>query len=240
MRRILITNDDGIGSDGIRRLAEAAKQFGEVWVVAPETQRSAASHCITLHSPIDIYPYDFPVEEVHAYSCSGSPADCVRIGSQNIMPEKPDVVFTGINFGYNIASDVQYSATVGAALEAEYLGYFAIAFSEDAKKDHEVTDAYLETVIGMLIDRKDEMGPGQILNVNFPGYPLSEYKGIREKCKVSRAVIYRDHYNEIEALADGGKRFMVEGVYQNHSEEGTDFRAVKQGYISIGVVNNLQ
>ena len=98
-RKILITNDDGIESDGIARLAEAAKEFGEVWIVAPESQRSAASHSITLRHPIDVLPHDFPVEGVHAFSCSGTPGDCVRVGSLNIMPVKPDVVLSGINFG---------------------------------------------------------------------------------------------------------------------------------------------
>ena len=82
--RILITNDDGINSDGIVRLAKAAKEFGEVWVVAPETQRSAASHSITLHSTIDVYPSEeFPIAGVHAFFCSGTPGDCVRVGSLN-------------------------------------------------------------------------------------------------------------------------------------------------------------
>ena len=102
-RRILITNDDGIDSGGIARLAKAAKDFGEVWVVAPQHQRSAASHCITLREPIDVYPHDFAVEGVHAYSCSGTPADCVRVGGLSVMPVRPDVVLSGINFGYNVA-----------------------------------------------------------------------------------------------------------------------------------------
>ena len=74
-KRILITNDDGIDADGLIRLVQAAKDFGEVWVVAPDGQRSAASHSISLRNPIDVYPYEFPVSGVHAYSCSGTPAD---------------------------------------------------------------------------------------------------------------------------------------------------------------------
>ena len=118
MRKILITNDDGIYSDGIIRLAQTAKEFGEVWVVAPESQRSAMSHSITLRHPIEAWNVDFPVEGVHAYACDGTPADCVRIGVLNIVPGKPDNVFSGINYGYNVASDIQYSATAGAASSA--------------------------------------------------------------------------------------------------------------------------
>jgi 5'-nucleotidase len=79
MRSILIVNDDGIEAEGLLRLAALAKEFGEVWVVAPDGQRSAASHAISLHSHVDVYPHDFPIEGVRAFSCSGTPADCVRV-----------------------------------------------------------------------------------------------------------------------------------------------------------------
>ena len=147
MRKILITNDDGIDAEGIVRLAEAAKEFGEVWVIAPERQRSAASHSITLRKPVEMKAYDFPVEGEKAYTCSGTPADCVRVGSLSLMPEKPDVVLSGINYGYNVASDIQYSATCGAAFEASFQGYIAISLSEDAGECHEVTDKYLKDLL---------------------------------------------------------------------------------------------
>lgn len=132
MKKILITNDDGIDSDGIIRLAKIAVEFGEVWVVAPESQRSAMSHSVTLRHGIEAWKVDFPVSGVHAYACDGTPADCVRIGVLNIVPGKPDHVFSGINYGYNVASDIQYSATAGAAFEAAFQKVHTIAFSEDA------------------------------------------------------------------------------------------------------------
>ena len=107
MRKILITNDDGIRADGIIRLARAAKKFGDVTVVAPRSQRSAMSHSITLRTYIDLEKVEFPVEGVEAYACSGTPADCVRIGCLNVIENGPDVVFSGINFGYNCATDLQ-------------------------------------------------------------------------------------------------------------------------------------
>ena len=154
MRKILITNDDGITADGIVRLAKAAKKFGKVYVVAPDSQRSAMSHRITLREHIDVRKYDFPVEDVEAYVSTGTPADCVRFGILNIVKEKPDVVLSGINFGFNSGTDIQYSATVGAALEAACVGVHAIAFSEGFDDVHEVTEAYLEEMIAKLIDRK--------------------------------------------------------------------------------------
>lgn len=236
--RILITNDDGIESDGIVRLAHVAREFGEVWVVAPESQRSAASHSITLHNPIDIYPYeDFPIADVHAYSCSGTPGDCVRVGGLNVMPQKPDVVLSGINYGYNCASDIQYSATCGAAFEAAFQGYHAIALSEGMCDCHEVTDKYLRQVLSELLDQPLELG--FIHNVNFPGCPLGDCKGILYNRRVSRGMFFRDSYDVLEQLDDGGIRYMVNGEYNEDNEEGTDFRAITDKYVSVGIVNNV-
>lgn len=235
-RKILITNDDGIFSDGIIRLAAAARNFGEVWVVAPDGQRSAMSHSITLREPVDVHACDFPVPGVHAYAATGTPADCVRIGALNIVSGKPDVVLSGINYGYNTASDVQYSATIGAAFEAAFQGIPSIAFSEGAHECHEVTDAYLEQIMSELMEAP--LAYGQIWNVNFPQCPLAECKGILRNRTVSRGAFYRDRY-EGEALADGGVRYRVNGIYNEDAEAGTDFRAIVDGYVSVGVVNNI-
>ena len=235
MRKILITNDDGIDSDGIIRLAEAAKQFGEVYVVAPDSQRSAMSHSITLRTYIDVYPYDFKVEGVHAYSCSGTPADCVRVGVLNVVPDGPDVVLSGINYGYNVASDIQYSATAGAAFEAAFQGVQTIALSEGTTY-HEVTDEYLSQILRELLD--EPLGEDEILNVNFPDCPLSDCKGILYDRQVSKSAFYSDSYEET-LLPDGGIRYNVHGSYTGYCEEDTDFRAVIEGYVSIGKVSNI-
>ena len=235
-RKILITNDDGIDSDGIIRLAKAAQKLGEVWVVAPDGQRSAMSHSITLRHGIEAHPYEFPVEGVHAYATTGTPADCVRIGVLNIVPGRPDVVFSGINYGYNCATDIQYSATAGAAFEASFQKVHTIAFSEGASHCHEVTDAYLEQVMGELLDAP--LGYGQIWNVNFPDCKLSDCKGVLRERKVSHGGFYRDRYKE-EKLADGGIRYLVDGVYNEDAEEGTDFCALVDKYVSIGIATNI-
>lgn len=237
MKKILIVNDDGIQASGIVRLAAAAKKFGEVWVIAPDSQRSAMSHCITLRDSMDVYPAEFPVEGVHAFKTTGTPADCVRFGILNIMKEKPDFVFSGINFGFNSGTDIQYSATIGAAMEAATSGIHAIAFSEGFSDEHEVTDAYLESIIEELIQK--DPGDNNVWNVNFPQCKLSEMKGILRDRTVARNGFYIDHYNE-EPLPDGGIRLRVEGVYQENAAEGTDFRALVDHYISIGLVSNLR
>ena len=237
MRRILITNDDGIDAEGMQRLVEASKEFGEVWVAAPDGQRSATGHSISLRHSIDVYPAEYPVADVKAFSCSGSPADCVRVACHFLMPEMPDVVLAGINFGYNSATDIQYSGTCGAAFEAAFQGAHAIAVSEAANGVHEVTDRYLKEVLGELLEKP--LPYGVIHNVNFPGCPLSECRGILEDRLVSRGMFYRDHYRETEKLPGGGVRWTVQGEYGEEAEEETDLRAIVEGYVSIGRVKNL-
>ena len=236
MRKILITNDDGIEADGIIRLAKAAVKFGEVWVVAPEGQRSAMSHSVTLRHSFEARQVAFPVEGVHAYACSGTPADCVRIGVLNIVPGKPDHVFSGINYGYNVASDLQYSATAGAAFEAAFQKIHTIAFSEDFTDNHEVTDCYLEQIMGELIDLP--LGNKEIWNVNFPGGFIADCKGILYDREVSCDDFYQDHYLETK-ISEGRISYMVEGVRNYAAKENTDLRAVLDGFVSVGKVTNI-
>ena len=237
MRKILITNDDGITSDGLLRLAQAAKKYGEVWVVAPDGQRSAMSHRITLHEPIEFFPVEFLVEGVHAYASTGTPADCVRFGILNIVKEKPDFVFSGINFGYNCGTDIQYSATVGSALEAACVGIPAIAFSEGASECHEVTDTYLDQMMGELMEQP--LAHNQIWNVNFPQCRLEELQGILYDRKIADCGFFIDEYLE-EELENGRIRLIVNGNYNEDAPEASDFRALVDGYISVGRVNNLR
>ncbi len=235
--KILITNDDGIGSNGIIRLSEAAKKLGDVWVVAPESQRSAQSHRITLRHSFDAWEEEFPVEGVKAYACSGTPADCVRIGVLNIVPGKPDLVLSGINYGFNVATDLQYSATAGAAFEAAFQGIHTIAFSEDACDIHEVTDRYLQELLEELAYVPIEHN--QIWNVNFPGCPLSECKGIlRDRRVCTNRMFYKDTYDESEG-PDGRTTYMVNGKRNFIAEEDTDLKAVFENYVSVGVANNI-
>lgn len=236
MKRILITNDDGIDSDGLIRLAKAAKQFGEVYVVAPDSQRSAMSHSITLRHSFRAWRYDFPVEGVHAYACEGTPADCVRIGTLNIVPGGADVVMAGINYGYNVATDLQYSATAGAAFEAAFRGIHAIAFSENFDICHEVTDRYLVELMNEALEKP--LGENEIWNINFPGCPLAECKGIVRDALVSNDVFYEDSYAET-SLADGSVEYMVVGNRRWEAEKNTDLGAILNNYVSIGKAKNI-
>ena len=236
MRKILITNDDGIQAGGLIRLAMAAQQFGEVTVIAPDSERSANSHKITIRDPITVREADFPVEGVVAYESTGTPVDCVRFGLLNFV-HGADLVLSGINRGYNSGTDIQYSATVGAALEAACVGVHAIALSEGFGDCHEVTDDYLKDIIADLMDRP--LAYNQIWNVNFPDCRLYECKGIIENRTVAGNSFYRDEYVE-ERCEDGSIRLCVHGTYYEDAADGTDVRAIIDRYVSVGIVNNLR
>lgn len=234
-RTIFIVNDDGICSPGIVQLARAAVRFGEVWVVAPETQRSAMSHRITCFDPITVRSHEFACGGVRAFSCSGSPADCVRVGIK-VIGRKPDAVLSGINNGYNIGADIQYSATVGAALEAAFWGIHAIAFSQDDPARHEVTDRYLDGLIEEYLDRP--LSRSQIWNINFPSCTVGECAGVKRGCTVSTDDYYADDYSESVA-EDGSREYRLIMGRKPVFTEGCDLHAVCNNFVSVGVVNNL-
>ena len=238
MKRIWITNDEGIDSPGLIRLCKVAKEFGEVWVVAPISQRSACSHSLTLHDTISVKPHVLPVDGVKAFSCSGTPADCVRLGVISVLPERPDIVLSGINYGYNVATDIQYSGTAGAAFEAAFQGITGIAISEEAVPCHDITDHYLPEILKEVIERP--LSSDQIWNINIPGGTLDACKGIIRGPKVSHGAFYRDRYKAVGEGPGGEKIYVVDGIYNEDAEEGTDFHAVVNKFISLGIVNNVK
>ena len=256
IRKILITNDDGIDASGLRRLAEASTEYGEVWVVAPDGQRSAASHSLTIDKPLDVYPVDWGNPKIHAFSCTGLPSDCFRLGCKYVMPEEPDVVFSGINNGFNVGADIQYSATVGAAFDAAMCGYPVIAFSEGFLNDprsmghgRKITGEYLPVILKALLEPDDtgafaeEKRPvlthGQVINVNFPDCPPEECKGILWNCRASMNTPFVDTYTMDEELPGGGKRYNIHWVDRDHADEGTDLRALLDNYVAVGIINNI-
>ena len=233
---ILITNDDGIEAAGLRRLAEAASKLGEVWIVAPDTERSAAAHSLTIRTPVDLSEYPYRMERVRAYTCSGMPTDCVRIGITSLLPAPPDYVLAGINFGYNIASDIQYSATVAAALEAAFLGVPAIAVSQGTAADGSTAEAYLDRLLRECMARP--LKRTQIWNINFPDGSLSDCRGVLWNRTVSTDRFYDDSYR-MEALPSGRLRFHLAGKRVWCGSPGTDMEAIGNRYISVGIVNNI-
>lgn len=230
---LLITNDDGIDSEGIAVLARAATAFGKVTVVAPAAQCSAMSHKITIHGTLVMEKVDFPVEGVDAYRLTGTPADCVKAALDTGVLV-PDVVLSGINKGYNVGFDVVYSGTVGAAMEALLNGIPAIALSKHHVGSFANAEACLHEILDELL--KSPCLPNEIWNVNFP---TGECRGILRDRTVAHMSYYEGHF-EIE---HAGENLAL--TYPQLDEpkaeklcctQDSDLYAVANGYISIGKV----
>ena len=237
-KRILITNDDGIGAEGIRKLAEIARRFGEVTVVAPDAQRSAASHHCIFSRPLILTEYDFGPDGIRAYTLDGTPADCVRVGIFAAMDRKPDIVLSGINHGYNISSDIQYSGTVGAALEAAFLGVPAIAVSYGNYR-FEATDIVDRYLPGLLEEYMEKPLPAnKIWNINIPDCPADECRGIARNAAMNTDYFYDNQYVKEKT---GEKTWSVTNITQRiwKGPENSDLDAVIHQCIAVGTVTNL-
>lgn len=224
MPRILVTNDDGIYSEGLRKLANACRELGEVLIVAPDREQSAASHALTLNRPLRL----LQIEE-REWIVDGTPSDCVNLALLKLFKGAlPDLIVSGINFGPNLGDDVTYSGTISAAFEGALLNIPSIAFSA-VVGEHFSFDRCAEFA-GRLarVALEQHKDPRIILNVNFPN---RDFEGVR-----------------VTAL---GRRTYAEGVIERHDprgrsyywiggwppvwdrQEGTDFDAVSNGYVSI-------
>lgn len=236
--KILLVNDDGIAAKGLADLAKVAAGLGEVWIAAPDQQCSAMSHRLTLgvEKAVEEYP-DFPAAVKKAYRISGMPADCVRIALHELLPEAPDVVFSGVNYGWNTGFDIAYSGTIAAALEARMNGIPAIAFSTQAVSCQEVMERELLPIAGRLLE--EEIGDHEIWNVNFPGCSLKDYRGILWNRKVAGAPLYQSTYRRIDK--GNGKFSVIEKDIRTREDdipEGSDMKAVLQNHTSIGKVRS--
>ncbi len=237
-RRILITNDDGINAAGILKLAEIARGFGEVTVVAPDAQRSAASHHCIFNRPLILKEYSFGLDGIKAFTLDGTPADCVRVGIFAVSDGKPDIVLSGINHGYNISSDIQYSGTVGAAFEAACLGVTAIAVSYGSYEFNatDILHRYLPELLEEYMEKP--LPDNQIWNINIPDCRADECRGIRRDVKMNTDYFYDDLY--LKDTVDD-KTWSVRNISRKiwKGSEGSDLDAVINRYIAVGTVTNL-
>lgn len=232
---ILITNDDGIQADGIIALAKAIKEIANVYVVAPDTQRSATGHAITIHNPIMIKE-EYIDDNIKAYSISGTPADCVKLGIESIFKDvNIDLVLSGINNGANLGTDVIYSGTVSAAIEGLIQNKPAIAISYDSfkvSKEEYITAS--KHVVNLVNNIKNNMHifDDCILNVNIPDRDIKGFK-------ITKLGI-RKYENDIEERqSPHGKRYVWIGgkIKEIIQEENSDISAIEKGYISITPIN---
>ena len=235
--RILVTNDDGIAAPTLLPLVETAAKFGEVTVVAPAEQCSAMSQRLTLFDEICAEETDYPVPGVKAWRVTGTPTDCVKLAVLELLPEEPEVVFSGMNRGYNTGFDIAYSGTVGACKEAAVMGIPSIAYSTDSHGCGEVPAAYLETLTAECLARP--LPRGAFWNINFPGCPLAALKGIRWDAPIARTPLYADNYKRVSAPGEP-LRFVAHGraITPEEAPEDTDVWAVLHDYISVGIVRS--
>jgi 5'-nucleotidase len=221
--RILVTNDDGVFSEGIRLLARRLEELGEVVIVAPDREQSASGHSLTLHRPLRMRRLE---ESVH--SVDGTPTDCVNLAVLWLMRERPpDLVVSGINFGLNMGDDVTYSGTVSAAFEASLLGIPSVAFSQEVGEPFSFAGAaeFARELVGRLL--REERPPDLLLNVNLPTGPI---RGVSLTRLGQR--IYKQSVVE-KRDPNGRPYFWIAGTPEWTVEEGTDHEAVSSGRASI-------
>ncbi|WIV12500.1 5'/3'-nucleotidase SurE [Proteiniborus sp. MB09-C3] len=229
--RLLLVNDDGIDAIGIQALAKEFEKDYELVIVAPEGQRSAASHSITLSKPILVKKLDIPGIESKAYSISGSPADCVRVALDKLVEEPVDVVLSGINLGLNIGTDVLYSGTVSAAIEGNLYKIPSMAFSCEMGKEPNCFETAAKHAKSIFEKVKEDLIKNNIvLNVNFPCIKEEDIKGIKV-CKIG-GIVY-DYYFVENKNGEDEITLAIEGRHKEEKEEETDRFYLKEGYITV-------
>lgn len=231
---ILVSNDDDITSKGIRTLVQIMSTIGEVIVVAPDRPQSGKGHAITLGEPLRIKKSGIFGPKIQAYECSGTPADCVKIGKHLILKDQqPDLVVSGINHGSNSSISVLYSGTMSAAIEAAMEGLPSIGFSlcdYGADADFSHTPSIVKAIAEKVL--KDGIPKGVALNVNIPAVSSTPLKGIKV-CKQSRGN-YQERFEErIDPY--GRAYYWMDGDFVNFdpTAEDTDEWALNNGYVSV-------
>ncbi len=230
---ILISNDDGIDAPGIVSLASALDGLADLHVVAPISEQSAVGHAITVRDPVRAREWSFegPSGPITAHAVTGTPADCVKLALQHLLPRKPDLVVSGINNGPNTAVNVIYSGTVSAATEATILGIDAVAFSQDAwdKREFEASGRWARRIAERVLE--NGLPDGILLNVNIPFLPFDDIRGAR----VTRQARARWE-EEFDPRYDPRNQpyFWMTGRFVNLDEgDDTDLEAVGAGYVSV-------
>lgn len=226
---ILVTNDDSIYAKGIASLVEIAKQFGEVVVVAPDKPQSGMGHAITINHPLRLQEQNI-FDGINAFSCTGTPVDCVKLGIIEVLHRRPDLILSGINHGSNAATNVLYSGTMSAAVEAAMEGIPSIGFSYcDYEADADFTDA--KFVAEKLIPQVLENGlPENVcLNVNIP--KVDQLKGIKVCSQAS--AFWEDRFEKRQDQF-GRDYFWLTGNFKEHvySKE-SDLHFLEEGFATV-------
>jgi 5'-nucleotidase len=223
MTRILVTNDDGIFSQGIRLLAASLSEIAEVFVVAPDREQSATGHSLTLSRPLRMQK----VEE-RWYAVDGTPTDCVNLGVLSLLKDHPpDLICSGINFGLNLGDDVTYSGTVSATFEGTLLGIPSVAFSQEVGEgfSFDAAAAFARQLVEILLG--EELPRDLLLNVNVPAGAIQGLSYTRLGRRVYKQSV-------IEKLDPRGRKYYwIAGTPQWQNASGTDYEAISTGRISV-------
>lgn len=224
MTRILITNDDGVFSEGLKLLARSLAELGEVVVVAPDREQSATGHSLTLHRPLRMEP----IRE-NWYAVDGTPTDCVNLAVLSLLKDTPpDLIASGINFGLNLGDDVTYSGTVSATFEGTLLGIPSIAFSQEVAEGFSfargagIARDFVEELLAA-----ESLPPELALNVNFPAGPVTGLSFTRLGRRVYRQSVVEKQDPR------GRKYYWIAGTPEWEDAEGTDHQAVMAGRVSV-------
>ncbi|KAB7616261.1 5'/3'-nucleotidase SurE [Amylibacter sp. SFDW26] len=238
--RILITNDDGIRAPGLDVMLEIARELagvdGEVWTVAPEMEQSGVAHAVSYVNPMRLFKYS-----EDRFAVDGMPADCILAGINEVMPEKPDLILSGVNKGNNAAQNTLYSGTIGAAIEGALHGIKSIALSQfygPANKDmddpFEVARVHGAKAVKDLLDAGiwGEAPYGVFYNINFPPIPAADCKGVKA---VAQGFRDNTEFHTVAETGPNGRRFLWVTMGSQHeaTKPGTDVHANLDGYISV-------
>ncbi len=226
--RILVTNDDGIAAPGILALTLALQSLGDITVVAPAENQSGKGHSIITSDPILVDPA-VVAGAAQAYAVTGPPATCVKVGVRSLTSDRPDLVVSGINRGYNVGMVTYVSGTVGAAREAALLGIPAIAASLAVEETNYGPAGEAVRRLAEMV-RASGLDPGVLLNVNVPSGPAADFKGFQ----LTRQSASAGQERFEEQKSPGGRRVFW-SVWKEPSgdREGTDVWAVEHGYVSV-------
>jgi 5'-nucleotidase len=226
MDLILVTNDDGFFSKGIQTLAEVLQELGEVYIVAPDRDRSAVSHALTMHRPLKV---DLIKEK--CFSVNGTPTDCVVVGVKKLLPREPDLLVSGINKGANLGEDVTYSGTVSAAIEGTILNVpsFAISLVGERPFRYETESHFALRIAKFVLEKK--LPTDTLFNVNFTNKSLQEIKGIKVTKQGKRS--YENSIHEIYSPWGEKQYWIGGGIVSWQKMEGTDIQAIMENYVSV-------
>ena len=229
---ILVTNDDGITAPGILALIEVMETLGDVVVVAPDSPQSGMGHAITINNTLHLDKVSKKGEKTQKYSCSGTPADCVKIAVNEVLDRKPNLCVSGINHGSNSSINVIYSGTMSAAIEAGIEGIPAIGFSNlnyNWEANFEASKKYVKRITKNAL--KHGIAEGVILNVNIPDLEEKDIKGIKV-CRQARAN-WKEKFDK-RKTPQGKDYYWLTGKFVNYDNgSDTDEWALKEGYVSV-------